>query len=76
MLPREPTAVTIKQLHKDPTLSAHFSEEIEWMGSTLSESEDEGEEQKSYHGAQGKDKLKSGKTAKLTSWVPAPQRWP
>ena len=31
------------------------------------ESEDEGEEQKSSHGAQGKDKRKSVKTAKLTS---------
>ena len=29
VLPRETTAVTIKQLRKDPTLSAHFSEEIE-----------------------------------------------
>ena len=67
VLPREPTAVTIKQLRKDPTLSAHFSEEIEWLGSTSSESEDEGKEQKCPHGAQGRDKLKSGKTAKLTS---------
>ena len=67
VLPREPTAVTIKQLRKDPTLSAHFSEEIEWLGSTSSESKDEGKEQKSPHGAQGRDKLKSGKTAKLTS---------
>ena len=67
VLPRETTAVTIKQLRKDPTLSAHFSEEIEWLGSTSSESENEGEGQKSSHGAQGKDNLKSGKTAKLTS---------
>ena len=32
VLCREPTAVTIKQLCKNPTLSAHFSEEIEWLG--------------------------------------------
>lgn len=32
VLRREPTAVTIKQLCKNPTLSAHFSEEIEWLG--------------------------------------------
>ena len=76
MLPRETTAVTIKQLHKDPTWSAHFPEEIEWLGSTSSKSEDEGKKQKSSHGAQGNDKLKSGKTAKLTSRVPAPHYCP
>ena len=76
VLPCEPTAVTIKQLRKDTTLSAHFSEEIEWLGSPSSESEDEGDKQKSSHGARGKDKVKSMKTAKLTSQVPAPQRWP
>lgn len=70
MLPREPTAVTIKQLRKDPTLPAHFSKEIEWLGSTSSECQDKGEEIKSSHGAQGKDKLKSGKTATLTSECP------
>jgi len=75
VLPREPTAVTIKQLRKDPTLSANFPEEIEWLGSTSSECQDKGGEQKSSHGAQGKDKLKSGKTATLTSRVPVPQSW-
>ena len=68
--------VTIKQLSEDPTLFAHFSKEIEWLASTSSESEHEGEEQKSSHGAQGNDKLNSGNTVKLTSRVPAPQRWP
>lgn len=70
---REPS-VTIKQLRADPGLTARVSAEIDRLGLSSSDSEDEGESS-TKKSARGK-KLKSGKTAKLTSRVIAPQLWP
>lgn len=70
---REPS-VTIKQLRADPGLTARVSAEIDRLGLSSSDSEDEGEAS-TKKSARGK-KLKPGKTAKLTSRVIAPQLWP
>ena len=71
--PREPS-VTIKELRADPALTAKVSSEIEGLGLSSSDSEDEGDASLKKK-AQGK-KLQSGKTAKLMSHVLAPQHWP
>ena len=71
--PRE-SSVTIKELRADPALTAKVSSEIERLGFSSSDSEDEGDASIRKK-ARGK-KLQSGKTAKLTSRVLAPQHWP
>ena len=70
---REPS-VTIKDLRADPVLTAKVSVEIDHLGLSSSDSDDEGgvSTKKSSLGK----KLKSGKTAKLTSRVVTPQLWP
>ena len=70
---REPS-VTINQLCADPILTERVSAEIDRLGLSSSDSEDEGVASNKKH-ARGK-KLRSGKTAKLTSRVVVPQLWP
>jgi len=55
-------------------LTERVSTEIDRLGLSLSEAEDEGVASNKKH-ARGK-KLRSGKTAKLTSRVVVPQLWP
>ena len=64
----------IKELRADPALTAKVSSEIERLGFYSSDSEDE-DDTSIKKKARGK-KLQSGKTAKLTSRVLAPQHWP
>lgn len=71
--PRE-SSVAIKELRADPALTAKVSSEIECLGFSSSDSEDEGDASIKKK-ARGK-KLQLGKTAKLTSRVLAPQHWP
>lgn len=71
--PRE-SSVMIKELRADPALTAKVSSEIERLGFYSSDSEDE-DDTSIKKKARGK-KLQSGKTAKLTSRVLAPQHWP
>ena len=67
-------SVTIKDLRPDPALTARVTAEVECLGLSSSDSEDEGwaSNKKSARGT----KLRSGKTAKLTSSVVTPQSWP
>ena len=71
---REP-AVTINQLRADPVLTERVSAEIDRLGLSSSDSEDEGVASNMKKHSRGK-KLRSGKTAKLTSRVIVPQLWP
>ena len=71
---REPS-VTINQLRADPILTERISAEIDRLGLSLSDSKDEGVASTNKKHARGK-KLRSGKTAKLTSRVIVPQLWP
>ena len=66
--------VTIKDLHADPALTARVSAKVDHLGLSSSDSKVEGEAS-NKKSARGK-KLKSGKTAKLTSRVVTPQLWP
>ena len=67
-------SVTIKDLRADPALTARVSAEVDRLGLSSSDSEDEdgASNKKSARGT----KLRSGKTAKLTSRVVTPQLWP
>ena len=67
-------SVTIKDLRADSALTARVSAKIDRLGLSSSDSEDEGgaSNKKSARGT----KLRSGKTAKLTSRVVTPQLWP
>ncbi|XP_074608450.1 uncharacterized protein LOC141861123 [Acropora palmata] len=71
---REPS-VTINQLRADPVLTERVSAEIDRLGLSSSDSEDEGVASNTKKHSRGK-KLLSGKTAKLTSRVIVPQLWP
>ena len=71
---REPS-VTINQLRADPVLTERVSAEIDRLGLSSSDSEDEGVASNTKKHSRGK-KLRSGKTAKLTSRVIVPQLWP
>ena len=65
---------TIKDLRADPALTARVSAEVDHLGLSSSNLEDEGgaSNKKSARGT----KLRSGKTVKLTSRVVTPQLWP
>ena len=67
-------SVTIKDLRADPALTARVSAEVDRLELSSSGSEDEGRasNKKSARGT----KLRSGKTAKLTSRVVTLQLWP
>lgn len=67
-------SVTIKDLRANPALTARVSAEVDGLGLSSSDSEDDGgtSNKKSSRGKQ----LKSGKTAKLTIRVVTPQLWP
>ena len=67
-------SVTIKYLRADPALTARVSAEVDRLGLSSSDSEDE-DGASNKKSAQG-TKLRSGKTAKLTSRVVTPQLWP
>ncbi|XP_015780678.1 PREDICTED: uncharacterized protein LOC107358583 [Acropora digitifera] len=71
---REPS-VTINQLRADPVLTERVSAEIDRLGLSSSDSEDEGVASNTKKHSRGK-KLRSGKTAKLTSRVIVPRLWP
>ena len=69
------STLNIKALRSNPALSARVNEELERLGFSSSESEDE--ENPPTRGARGKKlQLKSGKATKLTSRVVLPQLWP
>ena len=65
--PREPH-LNIKALRSNPTLNKQVSEELECLRFSSSDSEDD-EHNPTTRSAQGKARLKSGKTTKLTSRV-------
>ena len=67
-------SVTIKDLCADPALTARVSAEVDRLGLSSSDSEDKdgASNKKSARGT----KLRSGKTAKLTSRVVTRQLWP
>ena len=71
---REPS-VTINQLCADPVLTERVSAKIDRLRLSLSDSKDKGVASNTKKHSRGK-KLRSGKTAKLTSRVIVPQLWP
>lgn len=70
---REPQ-LNIKALRSNPALTDRVSTEMERLGFSSSDSDDE--QNPTTRGTRGKLKLKSGKTTKLTSRVVSPQLWP
>ena len=71
---REPSE-TINQLRAYPVLTERVSADIDRLGLSSSNSEDEGVASNTKKHSRG-EKLWSGKTAKLTSRVIVPQLWP
>ena len=67
--------MTINQLRADPVLTERVSAGIDRLGLSSSDSEDKGVASNTKKHSQGK-KLRSRKTAKLTSRVIVPQLWP
>lgn len=67
--------MTINQLRADPVLTERVSAEIERLGLSSSDSENGGVVSNTKKHSRGK-KLRSGKTAKLTSRVIVLQLWP
>ena len=70
---REPSMI-INQLRANPVLNKRVSAEIDQLGLSSSDLQDEGVVSNTKKHSRGR-KLRSGKTAKLTSWVIVPQWW-
>lgn len=75
--------LTVQDVRALPGLSARVDAKIQQLGlsDSSSGSEDpdddgDGKRETSASAKRGKTKLRSGKTAKLTSWVLSPQLWP
>ena len=72
--PSTQSKLNIKALRSDPTLSVREADELERLGFSSSDSEDDDEQPSRIRGK--RLRLKPGKTTKLTRRVVKPQLWP